>query len=337
MSPRTPRLVAALAITALALAGCSSSSSSTDEHATGIPTGVTRVAADPVEKARPVTPALTATDAAGTTVTVREKPTRIVCITGACDDMLFSLGMRPVGTSTPALLALPEYLGDKSAEITRIPGSFGAEDVEKIAALRPDLVIGLAGVHEGLRPAVSRFAPLWTLRVKTLEDSVTNLRALATLTGRPDEQVATETAFRQALADAAATSRKHGLDKVVALSMFSSGAGRGVNTDSELLGELVGTVFAYPWPSRSADVSTAQAYSTEEILEKNPAVIYVQSFTAGGGKKASEELAEDPAWKRIDAVRSGRVVEVLPALWASGRGPHAMTLVLDQILDGLTG
>jgi len=36
------------------------------------------------------------------------------------------------------------------------------EDVEAIAAMRPDLVIGLPGVHDPLREAVERFAPLWT-------------------------------------------------------------------------------------------------------------------------------------------------------------------------------
>ncbi len=284
----------------------------------------------------PITPSLTVTDAAGQEISLDSVPERIVCVTGACDDMLFSLGIDPVATSTPALLALPTHLGDEADRIASIPGAFGQEDIEAIAAEEPDLVIGLAGVHEALAEPLAEFAPLWTLTFGDYEDSVTNLRALAALVDEPESGVEVETRFRQTLADAQGTAAAEGLDQLSGLTMYSSGFGRGVNTDDDLLGGLTAQLFDYPWPSKGDDFETAQAYSIEEILEQDPDIIFVQSFTAGDGPTMSEELAEDPVWTRITAVQEGRVHEVLPTLWSSGRGPNALTLVLEEMIDAAT-
>lgn len=284
----------------------------------------------------PITASLTVTDAAGEQITLDSVPERIVCVTGACDDMLFSLGINPVATSTPALLALPEYLGEDADEIASIPGAFGQEDIEAIAAQEPDIVIGLTGVHEGLAEPLAEFAPLWTLAITDYEDSVTNLRALAALVDEPEAGVEVETRFRQTLAEARDTAASEGLDEVAGLTMYSSGFGRGVNTDDDLLGGLTAEIFDYPWPSKGGGFETAQAYSIEEILEQDPDIIFVQSFTAGDGATMSEELADDPVWNRITAVQEGRVYEVLPTLWSSGRGPNALTLVLEEMIDAAT-
>lgn len=345
---RVPSLtVSALACTALlVLSACGSADDAEEAEEAAATPADEATSAEPSEPAEaattedsavaidvePITASLTVVDAAGTEITLDAVPERIVCITGACDDMLFSLGLQPVATSTPGLLALPEYLGD-DADLEVIPGSFGQEDLEAIAAQEPDLVIGLAGVHDGLAEPLSAFAPLWTVSVTSYEDSITNLRALAALVDEPEAGVETETEFRQALAEAQATAQAEGLDQAVALTMYSSGAGRGVNTEDDLLGGLTAEIFEYPWPNKGGGFETAQAYSLEEILERNPDIIYVQSFTAGDGPTMSEELAADPVWSRITAVQEGEVHEVSTALWSSGRGPNALTLVVEEMID----
>jgi iron complex transport system substrate-binding protein len=137
-------------------------------------------------------------------------PERIVCLTGLCDDMVVELGLVPAGTSNPALLANPALLGDAAASVPVVAGSFGSEDVESIAALRPDLVIGLTGVHEPLAPAIERFVPLWLTEPKTWEESVGYLRALRALTGRTTQATDAEQRFRDTLADAVARTRETG-------------------------------------------------------------------------------------------------------------------------------
>ncbi|MFC2687262.1 MAG: ABC transporter substrate-binding protein, partial [Arachnia propionica] len=164
------------------------------------PTAATSSA--PAPGVTPVTPALTATGPDGAEVSVPAAPQRIVCLTGICDDILASLGIVPVATSTPNLATRPEIFGDKGKDIPVVPGSFGAEDTSFAAEVKPDLVIGLAGVHEALKPALEKFSPVLLVNVKTDEDSLAYLRMVATLTGKADAQVKAETAYQEAMAAA---------------------------------------------------------------------------------------------------------------------------------------
>ncbi|WP_170222856.1 ABC transporter substrate-binding protein [Nonomuraea turkmeniaca] len=280
----------------------------------------------------PVSAALTVTDPHGKTFTLPKKPERVVCLTGLCDDALVELGLTPVATTLPKLLSRPDYLGAKGAAVPVIPGSFGGEDVAKIAEAKPDLVIGLAGVHDQLRTAVEKFAPLWVVQVKSYEDSVGYLRALAQLTDRGEQQAAAESRFRAKLAEGVARAKAAGLDKRPVLAMYG-GTSVGVNTTEDVLGHFMSRFFAYPWPSKGGGFETAQAYSIEEILAKAPQVIFVQSF----GTSVTESYKDNPVWERVPAVASGKVFEVPTELWASGRGTRAFGIILDEALAKATG
>ncbi|TDC43391.1 ABC transporter substrate-binding protein [Micromonospora sp. KC213] len=279
---------------------------------------------------------LSITDVRGTTVTLKAKPERIVCLTGLCDDALVELGLTPAATTTPKLIGRPDYLGAAGAAVPTLPGTFGNEDVASIATTRADLVIGLAGVHDQLRPAVEKFAPLWLVSVKTYEDSVRYLRDIATLTDRGAQQASAEQKFRDRLAAARAAADQRGLRKTTALAMYG-GTSIGVNTSDDLLGHLLAQVFDYPWPSKGGGFDTAQAYSVEEILTRDPDIVFIQSFTFGpDAKTVTAQYAENPVWKRITAVREGRAHEVSSELWASGRGTRALGLILDEAVAKAT-
>ncbi|WP_344859951.1 ABC transporter substrate-binding protein [Planomonospora alba] len=317
-----------IALVALALvASCGRS----DPRTGGAP-AEPRAAAPTAVPVTPVGAALTVTDPHGRTLTLKKKPERVVCLTGLCDDALVELGLTPVATTTPELLSRPDYLGAKGAEVPVVPGSFGSEDVAAIAEAEPDLVIGLAGVHDQLRTAVEKFAPLWVVEVRSYEDSIGYLRALAQLTDRGRQQAAAESRFRAKLADGAARARAAGLDKKPVLAMYG-GTSVGVNTTEDVLGHFMSRFFAYPWPSKGGGFETAQAYSIEEILAKAPQVIFIQSF----GTSVSEHYRDNPVWRRVPAVAAGKVFEVQTELWASGRGTRAFGIILDEALAKAAG
>ncbi|MEV0585192.1 ABC transporter substrate-binding protein [Nonomuraea sp. NPDC050310] len=291
----------------------------------------------PAQPARQAVSVSVADPAGGGRVTLPKAPERIVCLTGLCDDILVELGLVPVATTTPKLLSRPDYLGARGAEVPVVPGGFGSEDVAAIARARPDLVIGLAGVHDQLRAAVEKFAPLWVVRVKSYEDSIAYLRAVGALTGRAGQQAQAERVFRTKVADGKAAARAKGLAGVPVLAMYGGSGSVGVNTTDDVLGHFLSQFFGYPWPSKGGGFETAQAYSLEEILAKGPQVIFVQSFSFGGGKAVTETYREHPVWRRIPAVGAGRVFEVRPELWASGRGTRAFGLILDEALSKAAG
>ncbi|MBB4675128.1 ABC transporter substrate-binding protein [Crossiella cryophila] len=284
--------------------------------------------------AAPLAPSLSVTDPNGQNLTLPKIPERIVCLTGLCDDALTELGLKPAGSSNAVLLTLPQIAGEAGKSVPVVPGSFGQEDVEAIGALKPDLVIGLSGVHDGLRPAVTKFnAPLWTVNPNSWEQSVGYLRNLGALTGRTEQAVAAETKFRTKLAKAIATSKQKGLHKQTVLLMFGSADSIGVDTADSINGKLLGQLFGYPFPAKGTNAETANTYSVEEILAKQPTVVFVYSLIfAASDKKLSEQLAANPVWKQVKAVQSGQVHEVVPKLWGSGRGTRSLGAIIDEAI-----
>lgn len=329
---RASRIAALLpvAVVALLLAGCGGSAAPAPEAAAERP-AVSRDVA-------PLEPALTVTDPRGATVTVPAPPTRIVCLTGLCDDMVVELGLTPVGTSTPALLKNPVLLGDRAAQVPTVAGSFGSEDVESIAALRPDLVIGLGGVHEPLRAAIERFAPLWLVQPTTWEESVGYLRDLGSLTGRTAEATAGERRFRTTLADGVEQARATGKAGRKVLLMYGSADTIGVDTTDTVNGNLLATLYDYPFVPRGADVETASTYSVEEILAQAPDVVFAFSLLfSSADRTLTDQLAANPVWAQVPAVQQGNVHEMDPRLWGSGRGTRSLGAIVTQSLAVVPG
>ncbi|WP_156754481.1 ABC transporter substrate-binding protein [Actinokineospora pegani] len=292
------------------------------------------VAAAPVERsAAPLEPSLRITDPHGVEIALDKAPERIVCLNGLCDDVLTDLGIAPAGTTNPTLLAHPALLGDAAAAVQTVPGTFGSEDVEAIAGLRPDLVIGLPGVHDGLRPAIEKFAPLWLADPVTWQESVGYLRALGALTGRTDRAVEAERAFRAKLADAVEGTRVDGRSGRRTLLMYGSADSIGVDTASSLKGDLLGQLFSYPFAAKGGDSDTASNYSVEELLAKQPEVIFVYSLLfSAEDKTLSAQLADNPIWREIPAVRANQVHEGHAKLWGSGRGLRSLSAIIDEAL-----
>ncbi|OJG08068.1 Fe(3+)-citrate-binding protein YfmC precursor [Pseudonocardia autotrophica] len=329
---RASRIAALLpvAVVALLLAGCGGSAAPAPEAAAERP-AVSRDVA-------PLEPALTVTDPRGATVTVPAPPTRIVCLTGLCDDMVVELGLTPVGTSTPALLKNPVLLGDRAAQVPTVAGSFGSEDVESIAALRPDLVIGLGGVHEPLRAAIERFAPLWLVQPTTWEESVGYLRDLGSLTGRTAEATAGELRFRTTLADGVEQARATGKAGRKVLLMYGSADTIGVDTTDTVNGNLLATLYDYPFVPRGADVETASTYSVEEIVAQAPDVVFAFSLLfSSADRTLTDQLAANPVWAQVPAVQQGNVHEMDPRLWGSGRGTRSLGAIVTQSLAAVPG
>lgn len=329
--------VAALALlctVSLSLSGCGSSQSEDPSKDASGSTSAERPAAPP-EKAKPIESSLSVEGAAGEKIALDAAPQRVVCLTGICDDLLLELGMEPVATTSPDLLKDEHYMGEaKGGEVPVVKGGFGSEDVGDIASYKPDLVIGLAGVHDGLKAAVEKVAPMWNMEVQSVEDSVTYLRAMSALTGRTEEGEKAENEFYDSIRKSRETADKKGLRDVKVASMYTSSSGTGVNVRGELLGELLSHAFAYPWEGKGDDPMTAGQYSVEEILDVNPDVVFVQSFVfAPGDKTLTEQWKDNPVWQQVKAVKNNQVHEVNTGLWSMGRGPRALSLVLDEAVS----
>lgn len=130
-----PSLLAVTLASVLALAGCSGTADSADA---------------------PGEDAYTVTHAMGETV-VEGTPERVVVLDSPHLDALVALGHSPVGiTESGAGSGAPPYLGNVDAEIV---GLTSEPDIDAIAALAPDLIIGAKVRHEAIYDELSGIAP----------------------------------------------------------------------------------------------------------------------------------------------------------------------------------
>lgn len=265
---------------------------------------------------------ITVTDATGAEITIPGPATRVACLTMICVDALTEVGITPVAYRDP--LALDERYAGPDADMREITGGFGEENTEDVALARPDLVIGLAGVQDGLRAAVEESAPLYLVDPRSWEDSVDVLRTIGELTGTEDEAEARAQAFTERVEDAAATP-----SELTTLSMFGEPGSLGVDSVETPVGSLLDAVSDYPWPA-AADPFAPIA--VEQVAQVDPDVVFAQAFSASDDTEPlSERLATDPTWAGLTAAREGRVVEVEAAVWATGRGTISLGIVLDTV------
>ena len=308
------------------------------ERATATPTMTTQPEATqaPAPTAASPTAAhstVSLTDSTGEQLTLAARPVRVACLTEICPDIMAELGLEPVAVNDP-LSSDPRFFGDRADGFRLIGGSFFEPNLEDIAAAQPDLVIGLSGVHDGLRDALRPIAPLYIVNPLTYEDSINYLKEIGAAMGRPAEAEEAAQRFLSKLEDYKARSPK---DRT-ALVMYGSDVNFGIDTEGALAGGLLAEVTGYPWPKPPPDqgghASGGMQFSLEGVLSVDPDVIFVQTIAFPGFQPPplAEQLAANPLWSELRAVRNGEVHEVSFGLWSTGRGTRSLGLVLDEAM-----
>lgn len=85
-------------------------------------------------------------------------PQRLVALNPATLADAIALGIKPIGTTYDYDNRLPEYL-EKDIEGIELVGTWAQPSIEKIALLKPDLIIGWQHNYESIYPQLSEIAP----------------------------------------------------------------------------------------------------------------------------------------------------------------------------------
>jgi ABC-type Fe3+-hydroxamate transport system substrate-binding protein len=220
---------------------------------------------------------------------------------------------------------------------------FNQFDLERIAALRPDLVIGNVQRVEEAYADLRRIAPTvayrnagagqdWRESVRTIGDV---LGALPRVEARLAEYAARVEAVAARHAERIAGS-------TVALLRFTSSELRIVR------GEIFGaSILAHAGirrpPSTDAPGPSATYVSLAEETVGVTADADVLLYFVGGGGSALDAAAtaqrylSGGLWQQLPAVRAGRVVEVDPVAWWDGYSVSAGLACLDELDEALAG
>ena len=219
---------------------------------------------------------------------------KVVALTSLSADIIYRLDKtKLVGIPGSRLLR-------ENAEMSKLPQVSEGQtppNLEKIIALKPDLVIGATGFHDQV------LAKLKELGIKTMTSSITSWQSLEELTTAIATEIqADPTALiqsYQALISTKATKPESTLVLVSAQPILAP-------NKNSWAGDLLTKFQIENVAAEMQGQSPQKGYitlSAEKVLEANPKVLILVDF----GDGAINKLKEAPFWNKLDAVTSNRV------------------------------
>jgi iron complex transport system substrate-binding protein len=298
-APTTSEAASPPTTTATQTAPSQTSTTRSSTESTATQTNTTPSTATAVRSAEGTFPVTVKGDDGGS-VTVEAKPMRIVSTAPANTWTLFALGVgdRVVGATSlsqePAEAASLAKIGDSQANI------------EAIAALGPDLVVGDAGNEEALARVQAAGTPVLILDPMTLDQIYGNIATVGAATGATGKAAEVVDFIKaQIKAVTVVTSRLDFSPKVFyALDKTLGTPGPGSFVDGLL--KLVGaTNVGSMGDSADAGQSYLQ-FTPEQLVAADPDVILLPSSIY----KSVGEFTSDPRFAHLTAVNDGTVLLV---------------------------
>jgi cobalamin transport system substrate-binding protein len=304
---------------AAVLAACTGTPSATTGGASPAPAmspapapATATVPATPVTTPSPsATFPLTVTDDEGTTVTIKAEPQKVVTMTPAATDTLFALGLgsRVVGKSEDATPYSPD-----AAKVPDLVTYRGA-DVERIAALAPDVVI--AGGHNLNRPddilkLRSLGIPVLVVYAPDLEGILADVALIGRVVGRPEQAAGIASDIQSAFDEVKAATAPLGVPRVYA--ELDATGGYWLPAPDDLLTDMIRAAGGDPLTSGTPGL---YQIDSEKIVAFDPQVILLSdTYSVKVG-----DVASRPGWSVLSAVRTGDV-RPIDATTATRPGPR---------------
>lgn len=255
---------------------------------------------------------LTVTDGAGRELTFERPPERVVALWNGNFGQLAFLGVRPVATNADDVsLNDDTYFIENGTSIPSVENVGGDVDPELVASFEPDLIIALT-VEEAQQ--MDGIAPVYVnqgLNTQDLAFYKENLRIFGRILDREEEAEAAIIRFENRL-----QAYKHMVSgEIEPTALISRAWGNQsffIYTISTAACLLLDEVATCEWRNPAGGTSIYQT-SYEGILSLDPDVVLLghnSGFTNDDIDDLFAELADNPLWNELSAVRNDRVVYV---------------------------
>lgn len=265
----------------------------------------------------------TVTHANGTTQIPAEPKRVVVLDTGEMDDVL-TLGVTPVGIpSMEGANAVPSYLAPRVKDAKPV-GTPAELNLEAIAALKPDLILGSKLRADKVYPQLSAIAPT----VFAIRPGFTWKENFALVGDALGMEAQTKAAM--GVYEKKVTALKDSVqgDPTVSLVRFMPGKLRLYANKS-----LIGVILKDAGLARPANQNVddlAVEISPENISQADADVIFYSSYGEPGAT-GETSVINGTQWKQIPAVTAGKAHRVDDDIWFLGLGPTGAGLIVDQL------
>ncbi|GHF69626.1 siderophore ABC transporter substrate-binding protein [Seohaeicola zhoushanensis] len=244
-------------------------------------------------------------------VTLPAQPQSVITLDMAVLDVIDSIGGTVAGIPAQTVST---YLS-KYAETATPVGSPFEPDVEKIAALQPDLII-VAGRSAPKFDELSGIATVIDLTPDTtnvMPSIRRNAATLGAIYGKQEEAAAKVAALDEALAKVKAAASGRG----TALTLLTTGARMSTHGDKGRFG-LIYNEFGFPPAIEGVKPGNhGQPISFEFIRETNPDWIFVVDRDAAIGRdgQPAAQMLDNPMVAATTAAQKGQIVYLNPVDW----------------------
>jgi iron complex transport system substrate-binding protein len=291
-------LASSLAVTAALLAGCAQTATAPEQTSAATHT---------------------VADARGE-VTVPDAPKRVVALEPVELDTAVALGVTPVGAAVAATATgIPSYLG--VADVATV-GTVAEPDLEAIAALKPDLILGTEARHSKLYDQLSAIAP--TVFMATQADPwQQNVLLIGDALNRKDEAQKLLDGFNARCAQIGSEHQVAG--KTANLIRPMDASKLRIYSPTSFAGSALECVgFTIPEQTWDGDGGIGRDISPENIADAQADVVFVTTADVDDPMTIPEAITQNaslfPSLTPVDA-----------SYWLSGVGPLGGNKVLDDI------
>jgi iron complex transport system substrate-binding protein len=261
-------------------------------------------------------------------------PQRIAALGNVPLEAALALGFKPVGVATwgghGQISGPPPYIKGEGIEDIENFGQEGQPNLEKLLALKPDLILGesyydkIYNQLQQIAPTVlHEWTPSWKPLFRSYAEALGKTTEAEKIINDYDRRIAQ---FKQQMGDRLKRT-------LVSVIQFEPGQVRLYMHDS-YNGRILQDAGVTRPPSQDKEKWT-ELISIERIPDADGDVIFVAQ--AGQKEALYQQFSNNPMWQQLRAVKSGRVYEADFDYWMGGGGPISINLVLDDLFRYLVG
>lgn len=271
----------------------------------------------------------TVLDFQGNEVTIDAPPQRVVGMSASITELLFAIGVTPVGTTSgmdypPEALDLPTF------------GTGYQPNLEKLAALEPDLIIANGQLNMAFIDKLQAIAPTLAIITLTTADIPANMRTLGAATWHDEDAEAAALEIEDFLATIAEAVPEQETGPSVLIVVGTLDVPNYGKSDT-YLGDMAALLGATNIADGRDDQGPFPGYtqlSMEYILDQDPD--YVFTITRGSDTPMPDDMAADPIWSALTAYENGQVIELDNRLYVEAPGPRVVE-AMTQLYEILYG
>ncbi len=232
---------------------------------------------------------------------IRTEARRIVCLTASLTEIIYALGLADRLAGVTDTCDYPQ-----GAETKPNVGCWFEPDVAKLLALEPDLVLGSAAAHDSLRPDLeSKGIPVMLSDPSTVEEALALMVELGERLGAVERAQACVHALQNRLQALDAKVKKIPLSK-----RLTSVRVLDLRNDRLIVAGPLSFQYDVIVHGGGLNVSGQlhEAYpkvSFERFCLWDPEMV----FFCGSDRAFIPRLANDPNWRRLQAVQTGRLYQ----------------------------